>query len=328
MRRIFLIQMMLSAALVSTASCTAVGSGTDGQEQSESGSCIVLYCSRTGNTERMAQTISTVLGCDMIEIVPETPYEDDYNAMLDRAGAELAAIEQGDYPAVATSVENFDTYDIVFVGYPIWYGHMATPMQAFLHEHADLLDGKRIALFASSGSSGIGTSERDAASLVPDAVFTESLLLTSSSLNSMESLVPVWLDEMQISDNQTNADMENNKIRLTVEGGRTFTATLVDNTSAQALVEQLAKGDITVDMEDYADMEKVGTLGISLPRNDRPTTTGPGDLILYQGHNFVIYYDTNSWNFTRLGKIDNVSQTELKAALGEGDVRVTLSLEH
>lgn len=144
----------------------------------------------------------------------------------------------------------------------------------------------------------------------------------------MESLVPVWLDEMQISDNQTNADMGNNKIRLTVEGGRTFTATLVDNTSAQALVEQLAKGDITVDMEDYADMEKVGTLGISLPRNDRPTTTGPGDLILYQGHNFVIYYDTNSWNFTRLGKIDNISQTELKAALGEGDVRVTLSLEH
>lgn len=320
--------MMLSAALVSTASCTAVSPGTDGQEQSESGSCIVLYCSRTGNTERMAQTISTTLGCDMIEVVPETPYEDDYNAMLDRAGAELAAIEQGDYPAVATSVENFDTYDIVFVGYPIWYGHMATPMQAFLHEHADLLAGKRIALFASSGSSGIGTSERDAASLVPDAVFTESLLLTSSSLNSMESLVPVWLDEVQISDNQTNADMENNKIRLTVEGGRTFTATLVDNTSAQALVEQLAKGDITVDMEDYADMEKVGTLGISLPRNDRPTTTGPGDLILYQGHNFVIYYDTNSWNFTRLGKIDNVSQTELKAALGEGDVRVTLSLEH
>ena len=56
-------------------------------------------------------------------------------------------------------------------------------------------------------------------------------------------------------------------------------------------MEQLAKGDITVEMEDYADMEKVGTLGISLPRNDRPTTTGPGDLILYQGHNFVIYYD-------------------------------------
>ena len=129
------------------------------------------------------------------------------------------------------------------------------------------------------------------------------------------------------SDNQTKANMENNTIKLTIEGGQTFTATLVDNSSTQALLEQLAKGDITIEMEDYANMEKVGSLGIRLPRNDRQTTTGPGDLILYQGHNFVIYYDTNSWNFTRLGKIDNVSQAELKKALGKGDVKVTLSLE-
>lgn len=121
--------------------------------------------------------------------------------------------------------------------------------------------------------------------------------------------------------------MKTDSIVLTIEGGRTFTATLVDNSSTQALKEQLAKGNITVEMEDYASMEKVGSLGISLPRNDRPTTTGPGDLILYQGHNLVIYYDTNSWNFTRLGKIDNASQADLKAALGKGDVKVTLSLE-
>lgn len=121
--------------------------------------------------------------------------------------------------------------------------------------------------------------------------------------------------------------MERNTIKLTIEGGKAFTATLVDNSSVQALLEHLAKGDIVVDMEDYANMEKVGSLGVSLPRNDRQTTTGPGDLILYQGHNFVIYYDTNSWSFTRLGKIDNATQAELKAALGKGDVRVTLSLE-
>ena len=118
-----------------------------------------------------------------------------------------------------------------------------------------------------------------------------------------------------------------NTIKLTIEGGKTFTATLEDNSSTQALKEQLVKGDIIVEMEDYASMEKVGSLGIRLPRNDRQTTTGPGDLILYQGHNFVIYYDTNSWSFTRLGKIDNAMQAELKAALGKGDVRVTLSLD-
>ena len=137
----------------------------------------------------------------------------------------------------------------------------------------------------------------------------------------------VQAQQKVFNDNQNKTNMESNTIRLTIEGGRTFTATLVDNSSTQALKEQLAKGNITVEMEDYASMEKVGSLGISLPRNDRPTTTGPCDLILYQGHNFVIYYDKNSWNFTRLGKIDNATQPGLKAALGKGDVKVTLSLE-
>ena len=132
----------------------------------------------------------------MIVVEPETPYEDDYNAMLDRAQAELDAIDQGNYPAITTSVESFDEYDIVFIGYPIWYGHIATPMQTFLHNHADLLAGKRIALFASSGSNGIGTSERDAATLVPDAVFEESLLLTSSTLGNMATRIPQWLESL------------------------------------------------------------------------------------------------------------------------------------
>lgn len=133
--------------------------------------------------------------------------------------------------------------------------------------------------------------------------------------------------QQEVSTNQTKTKMENNTIRLTIGGGKTFTATLTDNSSAQALLEQLAKGDITVKMEDYGNMEKVGSLGIRLPRNDRPTTTGPGDLILYQGQYFVVYYDTNSWNFTRLGKINHASQADLKAALGKGDVTVTLSLD-
>ena len=129
------------------------------------------------------------------------------------------------------------------------------------------------------------------------------------------------------SDNQNKTNMESNAIKLTVEGGKTFIATLADNSSAKALQELLAKGNVTVKMEDYGNMEKVGPLGTALPSNDRPTTTGPGDLILYQGKYLVIYYATNSWNFTRLGKIDHVSGNELKTALGEGDVTVTLSLE-
>ena len=72
--------------------------------------------------------------------------------------------------------------------------------------------------------------------------------------------------------------------------------------------------------------KKVGSLGTSLPSNNEQITTEAGDLILYMGNAFVIYYAPNSWNFTRLGKIQNVTGDELKEILGDGDVTVVLSL--
>lgn len=122
--------------------------------------------------------------------------------------------------------------------------------------------------------------------------------------------------------------MEKNKIKLTVNG-KSFTATLEKNSSAEALRQLLEKGDLSIRMNDYGDMEKVGSLGTSLPRNDRQTTTQPGDLILYLGNSFVIYYDTNSWNFTRLGRLDGVStrQEVLELLGGKGEVTVSLSIK-
>lgn len=122
--------------------------------------------------------------------------------------------------------------------------------------------------------------------------------------------------------------MEKNKIKLTVNG-KSFTATLEENSSAEALRQLLEKGDLSIRMNDYGDMEKVGSLGTSLPRNDRQTTTRPGDLILYLGNSFVIYYDTNSWNFTRLGRLDGVStrQEVLELLGGKGEVTVSLSIK-
>ncbi len=108
--------------------------------------------------------------------------------------------------------------------------------------------------------------------------------------------------------------------------GTTLKAELTENSSAKALVELLKKGDITVDMSDYGNFEKVGELGASLPKNDEQITTSAGDIILYQGDKITIYYATNSWSFTRLGKIKDVTAEELKKVLGEGDVTVTLSL--
>lgn len=110
-------------------------------------------------------------------------------------------------------------------------------------------------------------------------------------------------------------------------GETTFLANLEDNSSAQALVEKLKEGPITVDMTDYGSFEKVGPLPWELPRNDESITTGPGDVILYQGANITIYYDQNTWDFTRLARIPDVSSDELLNAFGDGSVSITFSLE-
>ena len=109
-------------------------------------------------------------------------------------------------------------------------------------------------------------------------------------------------------------------------GSHTLTATLVNNSSATVFYQLLEKAPVTIKMSDYSNFEKYGPIGISLPRNDTKITTTAGDIILYQGNQITIYYDINSWNFTRLGKVDGVTQAELKRILGKGDVTAVFSV--
>ena len=110
-------------------------------------------------------------------------------------------------------------------------------------------------------------------------------------------------------------------------GERTLTATLVENSSTEALKDMLREKPLTIHMHDYGGMEKVGSIGKNLPVNDEYIHAKPCDLILYLGDSFVIYYEPNSWKFTRLGKIENITPKELREILGRGDVTVTLELD-
>ena len=119
----------------------------------------------------------------------------------------------------------------------------------------------------------------------------------------------------------------NISIKITSDSGNhKLTATLADNSSATAFYELLGKAPVTIEMHDYGSFEKVGSLPTSLPLNDTQITTSAGDIILYQGNQITIYYDTNSWNFTRLGKVDEVTQAELKKILGKGDVTAVFEI--
>ncbi len=125
-----------------------------------------------------------------------------------------------------------------------------------------------------------------------------------------------------------STQQEETGMKMKVQVGDTvFTATLAENSSVDALKELMADGSLTLNMSDYANMEKGADLGVTLPQNNEQMNTQTGDIILYQGRTFVIYYDTNSWSLTPIGKIDNVDAEELREALGTGDVTVTLSLE-
>lgn len=124
-----------------------------------------------------------------------------------------------------------------------------------------------------------------------------------------------------------SADEEEIQVLKLTVGDTTFTATLADNSSVDALKELLQQGPLTLEMHDYAGMEKGADLGVKLPPNNQQMNTQPGDIILYQGRTFVIYYDTNSWSLTPLARIDDTDAETLREVLGPGDVTVTLSLE-
>lgn len=114
------------------------------------------------------------------------------------------------------------------------------------------------------------------------------------------------------------------KMKMEINGS-SFTATLAENAAVDALVDWLEEGPVTLELSDYAGFEKVGPLGRSLPASDRQTTTHAGDIVLYQSNQIVLFYGSNSWSYTRLGHVDDLTGWE--DALGGGNVTVTLSME-
>ncbi len=132
--------------------------------------------------------------------------------------------------------------------------------------------------------------------------------------------------EMGSIEKKENLNEEDMIIYVTINDS-VLTAVLNENSSAEALIEKLEEEDITVEMHDFSNFEKVGLLGFDLPRNDESITTKAGDIILYQGDQIVFYYDTNFWSFTKLGEFQDVTAEELRDIFGDGNITATLSLQ-
>lgn len=113
------------------------------------------------------------------------------------------------------------------------------------------------------------------------------------------------------------------KMSVTI-GNKSFTATLEDNTATHELVKMMQEAPISINMDDYSGFEKVGSLGRSLTTDNQQMTTQTGDIVLYSGNQIVMFYGSNSWSYTKIGKIDDLSGWE--EALGNGSVTAVFSL--
>ena len=100
-----------------------------------------------------------------------------------------------------------------------------------------------------------------------------------------------------------------------------------DNESVEALMELVSKEPLSIQMSMYGGFEQVGSTGTSLPRNDVQITTESGDIVLYSGNQIVVFYGSNSWSYTRLGRITDKNVDELAEILGNDDVTITIDSE-
>ena len=151
-------------------------------------------------------------------------------------------------------------------------------------------------------------------------------LLLLALLSCTKGEQPLQTPEKQVEIKEQEQKMTD-KIQLTISG-TTLPVLIEDNVATRALVAALRDGAITYTARDYGGFEKVGALGRSLPTSDTDITTQAGDVILYNGDNIVLFYGSNSWSYTRLGKIQYKTLNELKSFLkaGGGNISVTLSL--
>ena len=133
--------------------------------------------------------------------------------------------------------------------------------------------------------------------------------------------------EREVTDQNTEITEENDEmtsIKMKINDEEVQVA-WEDNESVKALMELASDAPLVIDTSMYGGFEQVGSIGTTLPSNDVNITTNPGDIVLYTGSNIVVFYGNNSWDYTKLGHIENKSKEELTELLGNNNVTITLT---
>lgn len=155
----------------------------------------------------------------------------------------------------------------------------------------------------------------------------EPNLTEATARETSESIITDGANELPFQTEDPTPEEENEKV-LTMRIDDTAVAVeWENNASVSALMELCAERPLVIEMSMYGGFEQVGPIGSRLPSNDVQTQTSAGDIVLYSSSRIVVFYGSNSWAYTRLGRITDKSAADLAKLLGNGDVTVTLSME-
>ena len=281
--------------------------------------CLVLYYSYSGVTKTLAENIAEDCGGILLEVVDHGNYpRPESQTTYTYANNERSQIDAGNWPEIKTSVESFDAWDAIIICTPLWNGKMANPMLTFLHNHADKLNDKQVALAVTSWSSGPNGVVTDAHNTLPNSSFIGTTLhINYQHRDDIPEMAVEWLNTLDCELPKTN------KMRVIV-GDKVFPATLADNYTAEEFRGLLP---LTFNMAELNGNEKYYYMSYNLTVDEAvPDMIHAGDIMLYGRNCLVLFYDTfgTSYAYTRIGAIND--PTGLAEALGSGQATVTFEL--
>ena len=258
--------LVLAAVTLTAVSC---GSKKEAPKE-ETPKMLVLYYSQTGNTKALANEIATKLGADIEEIVAVNPYDGDFQATIERCKQEH---EQGDIPDIQPIKADLASYDIVFIGFPVWFGTYAPPVQKFLLG-ADL-SGKKVVPFCTFGSGGLESSVNDLKQAAPNSEIMPGYGIRAARMDAMPKEVDQFL--------KANGYLEGEFVKLeefpaqhevSEEEATIFDAAVDGYPMLHAKAKTVAARTLPDGMEYLFTAE-------DLPRENKPNMPPAGELMVY-----------------------------------------------
>ena len=263
--------LVLATMTLAAVSCGPKQETTKDEAQKETTpKMLVLYYSQTSNTKGVAQEIATKLGADIEEIVPVELYDGDFQATIERGKREL---DEGAYPEIQPIKADVANYDVIFIGYPIWFGTFAPPVFTWLNQ-VDL-SGKKVVPFCTFGSGGLESSVKDLVEAEPDAEILPGYGVRAARLEAMPKEIDQFLKANGFLEGEyTKLEEFPEQHPVTEEETAIFNAAVGDYPMMHAQAKTVASRNIPDGVEYMF-------TAVDLPREDRPNMPPAGEMTVY-----------------------------------------------